>query len=56
MSYGIAGPRWVNSLAPGRCKIHAANLFLKSILQIEILIISCEIGFIWIPETPIDEK
>ena len=46
----------LNALAPGRCRSNFTNVFLKFILQIDILSTSCEIGLRWMLANSIDYK
>ena len=45
-----------NSLAPGKCGNDFTRVFLKLILQSDILITSCEVGLRWVPQDLTDDQ
>ena len=46
----------LNSLAPGKCGNISISVFFKPSLQIDSLSTSCEIGFRWVSQKPIDDE
>ena len=52
--YGVTRPKWVNSLAPGSCG--SEFTIFKLISRIDIMNISCEIAFKWMPQDLSDNK
>ena len=54
--YGVTGPQWVNSLAPGGFDYSLKLVNFKLISTINILSIFCEIAIRWMPQHVTDPK